>query len=341
MPCVALSPSRRPTIYDVAERAGVSKSLVSLVLTGSTSVSEQRREAVLRAIDELGYLPSTAAASLAGTRTRTVGLAIEHFANLWFVELLRGAREVLEPEGYQVIVGDHEMTVFGGRDSLDAFASMRVDGVVLAFDPATTPTIRHGIPCVVAGQRVNSPDDVEVVTNDDHAGGRLATEHLIELGHRRIVHVTGRGGAALARRDGYETSMREAGLQPVVIGDRDETNEHPARTALQEHLRADHDLTAVFAANDTMALGCMGALRAAGLSIPDDVSVIGYDDSPLAEASYLDLTTIDSRSLDVGREAAHALLARMSGAAQDPHPRILEPRLVLRSSTAPPVTNPA
>lgn len=326
----------RPTIYDVAERAGVSKSLVSLVLTGSTSVSDQRRAAVLQAIDELGYLPSSAASSLAGTRTRTIGLAIEHFANLWFVELLRGAREVLEPEGYQVIVGDHELAVFGGRDSLDAFASMRVDGLLLAFDPDTTPEIRHGMPYVVAGQRVLVDADATLVTNDDEHGGVLATRHLIDLGHRSILHVTGRGGAAAARRRGFETAMADAGLEAVVIGDGDETNEGPARAAMERHLDAGGEATAVFAANDSMALGCLGALRAAGRAVPDDVSVMGYDDSPLAQSSYLDLTTVDSRSLDVGREAARALLERIADPDRAPSSLRLEPFLVERSSTSAP-----
>lgn len=304
---------------------------MSLVLTGSTSVSDRRRAAVLAAIEELGYTPSRAASTLAGARTRTIGIAIEDFSNLWFVELLRGAREVLEPQGYQVLVGDHPASALPGRDGL---ASMHVDGLILAFDPEEVPEIRHDLPYVVAGQRLNQPPGADVVTNDDEAGGRLLTEHLLGLGHVDVLHVTGRGGAAAARRRGYESAMGAAGLDAVVVGEGGETGEAPARDATRAHLAAGRPVTAVFAANDAMALGAMGALREVGLAVPDDVSVAGYDDSPLAAASYLDLTTANSRSLDVGRESARILLDRVGGAAHDPHWSLLEPTLVLRSSTA-------
>lgn len=325
----------RPTIYDVATRAGVSKSLVSLVLRDPGSVSERRRLAVIEAIEELGYRPSAAAASLAGTRTRTIGMVVEDFGNLWFVDLLHGMREVLEPHGLRVLMGDRLMSMSPGRDAIDAFVSMRVEGLVLALDPPAVLGNLHDIPTVVAGERGPRPDGLAKVASDDVLGARLATRHLIELGHTVIAHVTGEGAVAQARRSSYETTMAEAGLAPVVVGDGNVTNEPPAAAAARELLAARRDVTAIFAANDAMAMGCMGALREIGLSVPDDVSVVGYDNSPLAEASYLDLTTIDDRSLEVGQETARVLLEAISGGSVDDRTVLLEPELIVRSTTRP------
>lgn len=325
----------RPTIYDVAERAGVSKSLVSMVIRGAEGVSEKRRDAVLSAIADLGYRPSTAAATLAGTRSRTVGLVIEDFSNLWFVDLLHGMREVLEPAGLHVIVGDRQMTTVTSRDAVHAFASMRVETLVLALDPSSPLELPQGVRCLTAGERLNIPPVAGKVANDDVEGGRLATRHLLGLGHTTIAHVTGAGGAAAARRRGYEEAMAEAGRAPVVVGGERPTNEHGADASVRELLATDARPTAIFAANDAMALGTMGALRAAGLSVPHDVSVVGYDASPLAGTSYLDLTTVDGRNLDVGREIARLVIEPPTD--DEPVETLLEPSLVVRSTTAPPV----
>jgi DNA-binding LacI/PurR family transcriptional regulator len=327
-----LKPSR-PTIYDVATRAGVSKSLVSLVLRDPDSVSERRRLAVLEAIEELGYRPSAAAASLAGTRTRTVGMVVEDFANLWFVDLLHGMREALEPHGMQVLMGDRRMSMAPGRDAIDAFVSMRVEALVLALDPPDDLGNLHGIPTLVAGERGVQPAGIPKVANDDVAGARLATRHLIDLGHTTIVHVTGVGGAARVRRESYEAMMEEAGLTPIVVGHGGDTGEADAATAARTLFAERDDVTAVFAANDAMGLGVMGALREKGLSVPEDVSVVGYDNSPMSQASYVQMTTVDDRSADVGREAAALILGMIDGSVTEPSTLLLEPSLVDRSTT--------
>lgn len=305
-----------------------------MVMRGAEGVSEKRRDAVLNAVAELGYRPSTAAATLAGTRSRTVGLVIEDFSNLWFVDLLHGMREVLEPAGLHVIVGDRQMTSVTSRDAVQAFVSMRVETLVLALDPTSPLDVPHGVRCLMAGERLNIPPVAGKVANDDVAGGRLATRHLLELGHRDVAHVTGAGGAAAARRRGYERAMAEAGLAPVVVGGERPTNEHGADESVRELLAAGARPTAIFAANDAMAVGAMGALRAVGLTVPRDVSVVGYDASPLAAASYLDLTTVDGRNLDVGREIARLVIDPPS--EDVPVETLLEPALVVRSTTARP-----
>lgn len=323
----------RPTIYDVATRAGVSKSLVSLVLRSPDSVSERRRQAVHDAIRELGYRPSSAAASLAGTRTRTVGMVVEDFGNLWFVDLLHGMREALEPHGLQVLMGDRRMSMAPGRDAIDAFVSMRVDALVLALDPPDDLGNLHGIPTLVAGERGTQPADLSKVANDDVAGARLATRHLIDLGHTVVAHVTGVGGAAQVRRESYEATMIDAGLTPVVIGHGGDTGEEDAAAAARQLFADRDDVTAVFAANDAMGLGVMGALREKGLSVPHDVSVVGYDNSPLSQSTYLQMTTVDDRSADVGRGVAAHLLGMIDGSVTRPSTTLLTPSLIERSTT--------
>lgn len=329
----------RPTIYDVAQRAGVSKSLVSLVLQNAPQVSERRREAVLSAISELGYRPSTAATALAGNRTRSVGLAIDDFENLWFVDLLRGLRQVLDEAGLNVSVADRHLNARLANDPVDAFLSMRAEGLVLGMELGEVLPDLGGLPVVVAGVREQLPPGADLVANDDAEGARLATRHLLDLGHRTIGHVTGSGGAAALRRASYEATMADAGLQAIVIGHGDATEEN-GYLAAQALLDAHPDTTGIFAANDIMLLGALAALRERRLAIPDDVSVVGYDNSPLAASRYLALTTIDDRSVEVGIHAARALLARREDPTRTPTRTLLSPRLVHRASTAAPRPRP-
>jgi DNA-binding LacI/PurR family transcriptional regulator len=327
----------RPTIYDVAQRAGVSKSLVSLVLQNAPQVSEKRREAVLSAIAELGYRPSSAASSLAGNRTRSIGVAIDDFENLWFVDLLRGMRQVLDKSGLNVSVADRHLNAHLERDPVDAFLSMQVEGIVLAMDMGGSVPDFGAVPVVVAGARNVAPPGADFVANDDAEGARLATQHLLGLGHRMIGHLTGAGGIAALRRASFEKTMAEAGFPAMVTGDGG-TTEQDGYVATSSLLDARPDTTGIFAANDVMLLGALAALRERGLSVPDDVSVVGYDNSPLAASNYLAFTTVDDRSLDVGIHAAEAILARQ----EEPHRKasrvLLTPVLVRRSSTAAPRT---
>ena len=166
-------PAARPTIYDVAQRAGVSKSLVSLVLRDAPHVSAKRRQAVLAAISDLGYRPSSAASSLAGNRTRSIGVAIDDFENLWFVDLLRGMRRVLDESGHNVSVADRHLNAHLERDPVDAFLSMQVEGIVLAMETGGPVPDFGSVPVVVAGARDVVPPGADFVANDD-AEGRTA-----------------------------------------------------------------------------------------------------------------------------------------------------------------------
>ena len=209
---------RPPTIRTVAARAGVSKSLVSLVLQNSPRVSDEKRQAVLKAVAELGYRPDPVARSLAERRTRTIGVVIDDLSNPWYVELLDGLGPVLHEHGLRALLAD-------GRtepDAVQALSDLRVDGLVLVGTPTTSAVdqvngLGSPIPTVIAGTREPLLPTVDVVANDDYRGAQLATTHLIEMGHRRIAHIIGEGEVGRLRRAGYDVTATDAGLSTACV----------------------------------------------------------------------------------------------------------------------------
>lgn len=326
--------TRRPTIYDVARQAGVSPSLVSLVLQNPVRVSEKRREAVQAAISDLGYRPSRAATTLASSRTKSIGLVIDDYRNLWFVDLLRGMESALTEYGYQVMLADSRPGENRIKEAVDGLLAMHVDGLVIAAEPSPSMLGGVGVPTVVAGWRDGVPAGADLITNDDDGGGAMAADHLLGLGHRRIGHLTGSGGAAAHRREGFRARLQESGAEQRIVGDSGGTSEEDGYASACWLLDNHPDTTAIFAANDTMALGAFGAIKARGLAVPADISVIGYDNSTLAKSRYLDLTSVDNRSDLVGVDVANALLARIQEPAIGPQRRLIEPALVVRGTTA-------
>jgi DNA-binding LacI/PurR family transcriptional regulator len=325
---------RPPTIRTVAARAGVSKSLVSLVLQNSPRVSEEKRQAVLKAVAELGYRPDPVARSLAERRTRTIGIVIDDLSNPWYVELLDGLRPVLHEHGLRPLLAD-------GRtepDAVQALSDLRVDGLVLVGTPTSSAVDQVNgmvspIPTVVAGTREPLLPTVDVVANDDYRGGRLATTHLLELGHRRVTHIVGEGEVGRLRRSGYEAVMNDAGLDPVSVpGDWTEATGRQVGYALLG--QADRP-AAIFAANDLSAVGVLAAADELGLRVPDDLSVLGYDNTVFSKLHRLSLTTIDSHIAEVGQLAGRTLIARLAGDSGTAGTRLLSPALVVRSSTGP------
>ena len=324
----------RPTIYDVAAAAGVSKSLVSLVLRGSPRVSEDSRRAVEEAIRRLDYRPSRAASSLASDRTESVGLLIDDYANPWFIDLARGLHEVLGPEGYRLSVVD-VATASPAEDPVEGLLSSRVDGIVVAMDVPGVLLRPSAPPLVIAGTRAHLAD-ADSVANDDRAGARLAVEHLLGLGHTRIVHLPAAGGAGIARADSAVAVLAAAGIPHIAVAPAPAATEAEGYRAALELLRAHPDVTAIFAANDTMAVGALGAARELGYDVPGRLSIVGYDNSALARTRLVDLTTVDDVSAAVGQEAGRLLASRMRGSTAAPVHRTLEPALVVRGTTAPP-----
>ena len=326
---------RPPTIRTVAARAGVSKSLVSLVLQDSPHVSPEKRKAVLKAVAELGYRPDPVARSLAERRTRTIGVVIDDLSNPWYVELLDGLRPVLHEHGLRPLLAD-------GRtepDAVQALSDLRVDGLVLVGTPSQSAVAQWNalgspMPTVVAGTREPLLPTVDVVANDDYRGGRLATMHLLELGHRRIAHIIGEGEVGRLRRAGYDVTVTDAGLSHACVpGD---WTEATGRRVGSELLRQSNRPTAIFAANDLSAVGVLAAADELGLRVPDDVSVVGYDNTVFARLLRLSLSSIDSHIAEVGQVAGRTLTARINGDKGTAGTRLLSPELITRSSTGPP-----
>ena len=306
---------RQPTIIDVARRAGVSKSLVSMALRGDPGVSEARRAAVLDAAAQLGYRPNRAASILAGTRTDTVGVIVDDLRNPWYLPLLEGVREALVPHGLRLTLTDAAMNRHLGTDPVDDALSLRVDGLIMAAEALDPRGVPADLPLVVAGTRAQRPAGARVVAADEAAGARLALEHLRELEHRRIAHLTGTGGSARARREAAEAAAAEdPSMSLAVEGEGSPTEEAGYASALRL-LRERPETTAILAANDVMAMGALAAARKLGLRVPEDLSVMGQDATPLAASPLLRLSTVDPHHDDVGRAAAEARVRMIRGEA--------------------------
>lgn len=328
------------TIFDVADRAGVSKSLVSLVLRGKPGVSEARRKAVVRAAKELGYRPNAAARSLVQQRTHTIGALLGDLRNPWFIDLLESARSELLALGLNLFLAEVD-PLQTNPSVLDAFVEARVDGLLCL---GTMPVSDHlisaaeSLPTVVVSGREPDLPNVDVVAGDDYAGAAKATSHLIDLGHTEIAHLAGTGRAAELRADGYQDQMRSHGLGELVwveVSDRSEAGDIAAAQAL---LSAVTPPTAILANNDYAAVIVMSHARSLGLSIPKDLSVVGYDNTFLARTEYIALTTVENNYAEMGRLAARQLAHRIEAPHSARSVTLLDPKLAVRRTTAPVAT---
>ncbi len=330
---------RRPTILDVARRARVSKSLVSMVTRGEQGVSPESREAVLEAIRELDYRPNLMARGLVEQRSRIFGVTISDLRNPFFGAVVSGIQDRANELGYQVLFNTGDRDPALEERAIDSFLQFRVDGLILAsprVDDAVISRAAAMVPVVVLN-RETEDDATDSVTNDNFTGARLAVEHLVGLGHRSIVFISGGNGpAARIRAEGYRRAMIEFGLGDevrVVEGAHTEVGgERGAREILMKRPLP----TAVFASNDLCAIGAMNALEEAGLRIPQDVSVIGYDNTTLAALRHISLSSIHQPGRDMGRSAVDRLAERLASERTAPRHDVVTPGLVVRSTTAQP-----
>ncbi|GAA1562587.1 LacI family DNA-binding transcriptional regulator [Actinomadura kijaniata] len=328
-------PQPKPTIRNVAERAGVSKSLVSLVMRGSPHVSERRRQAVLQAARELGYRPNAVARSLVEGRTRLIGAIVADLHNPYFAEFLDGLQESLHGAGLRMLVGSGRWDPMFEAEAVEAFLEMRVDGLVLlSVVPDSLKEAVASVPVVVVGER--DVQDVDIVVDDDELGGGLAVDHLVSLGHRRIAHIEGaRSTTARYRRAGYEKAMERHGLAAEVLVEAGDFTEEGGYRAAGALLRRDPRPTAIFAPNDLAATGALSAADELGLRVPQDVSIVGYDNTHLAAIRHISLTSVDQPRREMGRAAAELLTARIGDPARPARQNLVVPHLVVRSSTGP------
>jgi DNA-binding LacI/PurR family transcriptional regulator len=331
--------ARPPTIKDVAERAGVSKSLVSRVLRGAEAVSAQRRAAVMAAADELGYRPNAVARSLVQQRSFQVGVVVSDLHNLFFAEVIDGIDGAAAERGYRTLLATGNRVADAEAQALEMLLELRMDGVILLGPRLLGAAIAgaaRSVPVAVVGAPARVPG-VDVVVNDDVRGAELAVEHLAGLGHRRIGMVDGgQGAGAVERRTGYEAAMRRLGLgDQVRVAPGDFTEEGGYRGARQL-LTADAPPTAIFASNDLAAVGALEAIEEAGFRVPRDVSLVGYDNTALASLRHVSLTTVHQPRREIGQMAMRAVLRRIDGPSSRARRVVLEPKLVARQTTGPP-----
>ncbi len=334
---MASSP-RPPTIKDVAERAGVSKSLVSLVMRGASNVSSQRRAAVIAAASELGYRPNAVARSLVRQRTHIVGLMLSDIHNPYFAEVVDGVETAAALEGYGVLINNGSRRPAGEREAMETLLELRVDGLVLAGPVINVGDIAAAARSepVVLVARSTRTKGVDSVTNDDRKGGALAVEHLIGLGHERIAHLSaGSGAGARSRRTGYERAMERGGLGSRIRIVGGSFTEDGGYEGMRELLATGEHPSAVFVANDFAAIGALQAADEAGVDVPGDISIVGYDNTALAGLRRIGLTTIDQPGAEIGAMAVQLLMERIAGRRSDCH-IVVPPSLVVRSTTGPP-----
>lgn len=332
----------RPTIRDVAERAGVSKSLVSLVMRGGDHVSEDKRRSVLRAAEELGYMPNAVARSLVSRRSNHLGLMVSDLHNPFFAEVATGVMAAAELQGYRVLLNTGFRSPSREADALEALLELRMDGILMAGARTDTKVIRRvaaTVPVVAITRSVRLPG-VDVVVNDDRRGAQSAIDHLVELGHRDIAHIDGGGGSgAKQRARGYREAMQAHGLGGHVRVLRGDYTEDAGVYGIEQLRRGGPRMpTAIFCANDHQAVGALDALQAAGFDVPGDVSLVGYDNVHLAGLRQIDLTTIDQPRSEMGEQAARLVLERIDGHRAEARRVVIPPSLVVRGSTAPPST---
>lgn len=332
------SPRRQPTLDEVAARAGVSRTAASRAINDDPHVSQAKREAVRRAVQELGYVPNSTARALATRRVGAVVLAVSSdeptlFADPFFAEVTLGVSSFLEQTDLELILLLAH-TPRGTERLRRILAARRADGLMLMAvrgeDPLGRLAEQTELPVVFGGLPLHGTPRW-YVDPDNRGGGRLAAEHLARSGRQRIAMITGQVDlqASVAREQGFREALTLAGL-PLLAVEAGDFTLRGGESAMERLLAAHPDLDAVFAAGDGMALGALRTLRHRGLRAPQDVAVVGFDD--LASAPYADppLTTVRQPVRSLGREMARMLVDVIDG--RDPGSLILPTRLTVRES---------
>jgi DNA-binding LacI/PurR family transcriptional regulator len=322
---------RRPTLEDVAAHAGVSRALVSIVMRGVAGASDGTRQRVLEAAAEIGYRPDARARLLASGRSRLLGVVFG-MSGRFHLELLDGLYSAAEEAGYQLILS----ALTPSRDerrAVETLLDFRCEAVILVGPGVGAPVLAGRLPVVVIGWTVND-SAVDVIRTSDAEGMRLAVDHLADLGHRRILHVDGGvGPVSNSRRRAYRAAMRRRGLQEHVRVVGGGINQEDGAAAARLLLAEPSLPSAVIAYNDDVAAGLLETLSRAGVRIPHDVSIIGWDDSSLSRLPHLDLTTVRQDAAEMTRLAIERSAARLGAQAIGKRELVLAPTLTLRSST--------
>lgn len=330
---------RRPTIIDVANLAGVSKATVARVVNGETDlVKEATRNRVMTAIERLGYERNAIAGSLRSNRTYMIALSIPDITNPFWPEVARGVQDTVEAADYMVVLMNNDWNSSREHNHLQLMRNNQFDGLII--NPTGISNVDLAaldIPVVVLASGDAYPD-FDTVSSDSRQAGRLAMEHLLALGHRRIGLILGpvRRPKSHTHYDSYATALRHY-EEPVdgALVVQTTFSEDGGYTAMRELLRLERPPTAVFAVNDIIALGAMRAAQQAGLRVPEQLSIVGMDDIHAAATTFPPLTTVAKPKYEIGNTAARFLLEHLNGATIDIQRReLLACQLVQRGSTA-------
>lgn len=330
-----------PTISDVAEAAQVSTATVSRVINGNTGVDAAMAARVRTAIKSLSYRPSRIARSLRTRQSTVWALVISDIRNPFFTDMVRGVEDVAFANGYSLVLCNSDENLTKELDYLQLALAENMAGVIL------TPTSRsktdvshlsaHGVPVITVDRRLKDPL-VDRVLVDNAKGAEMAVAHLAEVGYRRIGYISGPTtiSTGTERLAGYQAGIRARKLgttrELVRYGD---FHEQGGKAAMQQLLKLAQPIDAVFVANNLMTLGAMEAIAEAGLTVPTDVAVVGFDDMAWAPLLRPSLTTIAQPTYEVGAETARMLLGRINGFSGDARELMLTPTLRARASSAP------
>lgn len=335
----AVPDGKRPTLAHVAARAGVSVALVSIVMRGAYGASATTRERVLKAAEEIGYRPDTRARVLRSNRSRLLGVQFG-LRHPFHTDLVEGIYVAAEPAGYQVALSAVAPTR-GERQAVEALLADRCEALVLLGPEVPAARLAHlatQVPVVSVARWLRpAPPAVDVVRTADDEGARQAVDHLVALGHRAIAHIDGgRAPGAADRRRGYRTAMHRHGLDDHVRvlpgGLTEDDGARAARSLVAENPRP----SAVLAFNDRCATGVLDTFLRAGVSVPGEISVVGFDDTSLSRLAHIDLTTVAQDVPRLAELAVGRAIARLDGEAVADGEQVVPPHLVVRGTTAPP-----
>jgi LacI family transcriptional regulator len=324
------------TLDMVAAAAGVSPSTVSRILNGTAVVSALKKQAVDDAIAQLGFVPNPMARGLAGGRTLSIGVVTQAIDSPFYGVALSGIEDALDPAGYSpLFVSGHWDAVAEAR-CIEVLRSRRVDGIIVLtgrLSDQALKTCARALPVVVTGRSLKAPG-LFALNFDNYTGGLLATQHLIQLGHRRIAFITGDPAHPDAndRLRGYRSALEEAGIafEPALVVP-GQYHEVSGLQAVDRLLASGQKFTAIFAANDQMAFGAALGLHRHSLRVPEDVSLVGFDDLPTALFAVPPLSTIRHPAYELGRLAAAAMLQLIAG--EKPTVTVPLPQLIARQSS--------
>ena len=308
-----MTTAKKVTIQDIAQKANVSISTVSRVLNGRVPVAEPKRSAVLQAVDDLRYRPNIFAQSLASGQSMTIGILTQEIRGIFYDELVFHILQELRETSYSAIIADGHWQVEKGLEAINTLVDRQVDGLILiggSLPAEKVIEISQEKPLILAGRHIPALAS-QCVYVDNFEGGYTATKHLIDLGHRHIAHITGELNQedAIERFNGYKSALEDAGLKVddklIVEG---HFQEQSGLMAVEMLLTRGQMFTAIFSGNDQMAYGARLALFRRGIRVPDDVSIIGFDDQTMSAYTIPPLTTMRQPAGRLGRTAAQAIL---------------------------------